>query len=143
MTFLTAVVLASTLCAQERVTPKESKGGVKQSELWAEVPETFRNTKIPQWSFPADVKQWEASEREKTRATLLRCLGEMPPRPDPAKVKVLSKEENDDYVTERFEFYNGVDVQVPGLILIPKNRKGPAPAVLALHGHGSTKERVL
>jgi len=137
------LLLASTLAAQERVTPKDSKGGQKQSELWADVPDTFRTTKIPPWSFPADVKQWESSEREKTRATLMGCLGEMPPRPDPAKVRITSKEENDDYITERFEFSNGVDVLVPGMILIPKNRKGPVPAVLALHGHGSSKERVL
>jgi alpha/beta hydrolase family protein len=143
MSIIVAFLLASTLPAQERVTPKESKGSLKQGELWADVPETFRNTKIPQWSFPADVKQWESAEREKTRATLLRCLGEMPPRPDPANVKILSREENDDYVTERFEFFNGVDTKVPGMILIPKNRKGPVPAVLGLHGHGSTKERIL
>src|SRR5262249_59238353 len=66
----------------------------------------------------------------------------MPPRPDPAKVKVLSKEDQGDYVLERFEFHNGVDMVVPGLLLIPKNRKGPAPAVVALHGHGSSKESV-
>jgi dienelactone hydrolase len=140
---IAVILLLTPLAAQERVTPKDSKGGQKQSDLWADVPEAFRNTRIPQWSFPAELKQWESSEREKTRATLLGCLGEMPPRPDPARVRVLSKEENEDYVTERFEFHNGVDTTVPGMILIPKNRKGPVPAVIGLHGHGSTKERIL
>src|SRR6185369_2750996 len=104
-TIIASLLLLSTAAAQERVVPKESKGGQKQGELWADVPETFRNTRIPQWSSPADVKQWESSEREKTKATLLKCLGDMPPRPDPARVKVTSREENDDYVTERFEFW--------------------------------------
>jgi hypothetical protein len=31
---------------------------------------------------------------------------------------------------------------VPGILLIPKNLKGPAPAIIALHGHGSSKESV-
>jgi hypothetical protein len=142
-TLLASILLLTPLAAQERVTPNESKGGQKQNELWADVPEAFRNTRIPQWSFPAELKQWESSEREKTRSTLLGCLGEMPPRPDPSKVRILSKEENEDYVTERFEFHNGVDTTVPGMILIPRNRKGPVPAVIGLHGHGSTKERIL
>jgi dienelactone hydrolase len=66
----------------------------------------------------------------------------MPPRPDPGTVRVLSKEDLGDYTLERFEFHNGVDMVVPGILLIPKHRKGPAPAVIALHGHGSSKESV-
>jgi hypothetical protein len=142
-TMLVFALLVSTLSAQERVTPQQSKGGQKQGELWADVPESYRNLKIPAWPVPTDLKQWEQSDRERTRATLRRCLGEMPPRPDPAQVKVLSKEEQDDFTVERFEFHNGVDSKVPGMILVPKHRKGPAPAVIGLHGHGSTKERVL
>ena len=70
------------------------------------------------------------------------CLGEMPPRPDPAKVEVLSREEHDGYTLERFEFHNGVDMVVPGMLLLPKGRKGPAPAIVGMHGHGSSKENV-
>src|SRR4051794_1517387 len=44
------------LGAQIRVTPKESKGGEKQGEAWAEVPETFKNLKIPDWPVPTDLK---------------------------------------------------------------------------------------
>jgi dienelactone hydrolase len=139
---LAALILTSELPAQVRVTPKEAKGGQPQGEPWAEVPEGFRNLKIPEWPLPADLKRWQDTDRPRTRATLLKLLGEMPARPDPAKVKVLSREDQGDYVLERFEFHNGVDMVVPGLLLIPKNRKGPAPAVVALHGHGSSKESV-
>src|SRR5262249_52154396 len=72
-----------------------------------------------------------------------RCLGEMPARPDPRKVKVLSREDKGDYTLERFEFHNGVDMVVPGILLVPKGVKGPVPAIVALHGHGSSKESVL
>src|SRR5262249_1307468 len=69
------------------------------------------------------------------------CLGEMPERPNPVKVKLTSKvEDRDGYTLERFEFFNGVDNTVPGVMLIPKGVKGPVPAIVLLHGHGSSKE---
>jgi hypothetical protein len=40
----------------------------------------------------------------------------MPPRPDPARVKVLSKEEHEAYTLKRIEFHNGVDMVVPGIL---------------------------
>src|SRR5687768_16366393 len=121
---LVALACAAPLAAQDRVTPKAAKGGEKQGEAWAEVPESFKGMKIPNWPMPTDLKRWQDVDRAKTRETLLRCLGEMPPRPDPRKVKVVSKEEHDGYTLERFEFHNGVDMVVPGIILIPKERKG-------------------
>ena len=139
---LLVIISASALGAQERVTPASSKGGEKQGEPWAEVPESFKKLKLPEWPLPTDREQWEKVDRLKTRAILLHCLGEMPPRPDPKNVKVVSKEDHDDYVLERFEFDNGVDMTVPGILLIPKNRKGPVPAILGLHGHGSSKESI-
>src|ERR1051325_5027731 len=92
---LLAVFAHAPLSGQVRVTPKEAKGGEKQGEAWAEVPESFRNLKIPEWPVPTDLKQWQDEDRAKTRATLVQLLGEMPPRPDPKKVKVLSREEKD------------------------------------------------
>jgi dienelactone hydrolase len=136
------LVGATPMAAQVRVTPREAKGGEKQGEPWAEVPESFKNMKIPDWPVPTDLKHWQEGERQKTRQTLLRCLGDMPPRPDPRHVKVLSREEHDGYTLERFEFHNGVDMVVPGILLLPKDRKGPAPAIIGLHGHGSSKESI-
>ncbi|MBL8796380.1 MAG: acetylxylan esterase [Planctomycetia bacterium] len=133
---------ALALTAQDRVTPKEAKGGEKQGEPWAEVPDSFKKLKIADWPMPTDLKRWQDTDRAKTRQTLLHCLGEMPARPDPAKVKVLSKEDHDDYTLERFEFYNGVDMTVPGILIVPKKRKGPLPAIIGLHGHGSSKESI-
>jgi hypothetical protein len=72
---LSALLVASALTAQVRVTPKEAKGGEKQGEPWAEVPESFKNLKIPEWPLPTDLKRWQGTDRAKTRETLLRCLG--------------------------------------------------------------------
>jgi dienelactone hydrolase len=143
--FLVLIVigwLSSFAPAQVRVTPKEAKGGEPEGEAWADVPELFRSVKIPQWPLPTDLKRWQEIDRAKTRATLLQCMGEMPERPDPKKVRVVAREEMGDYVLERFEFHNGVDMIVPGVLLLPKGRKGPVPAIIALHGHGSSKESV-
>jgi hypothetical protein len=142
---LVLVFLAATAApavAQVRVTPKAAKGGTPEGEPWVEVPDAFRNLKIPDWPVPTDLDQWRKTDRAKTRETLVKCLGDLPPRPDPSKVKVTKTEEHDGYTLDRFEFSNGVDAVVTGVLLIPKERKGPAPAVVLLHGHGSSKESV-
>jgi dienelactone hydrolase len=136
------LLLPPAVPAQVRVTPAKAKGGEKQGQPWAEVPELFRNLKIPDWPLPTDLKRWQEVDRRETRATLLHLLGDMPSRPDPKKVQVLSREDQGDYVVERFQFHNGVDALVPGILLIPKNRKGALPAIIGLHGHGSSKESV-
>lgn len=148
--FTTALLFAclvlatgSSLEAQERVTPKQAKGGENQGEAWAEVPEDFRKMKIPDWPMPVDLKRWQEVERARTRATLMRCLGEMPARPDPRRVKVLARDDHDDYTVERFEFFNGVDMVVPGILVLPKKRSGPVPVVMGLHGHSGSKNDYL
>src|SRR5262249_23921043 len=64
--------------AQDRVTPRKAKGGTKQGEAWAEVPEAFKRMKLPAWPLPTDLEKWQRADRARTRQTLLRCLGEMP-----------------------------------------------------------------
>jgi dienelactone hydrolase len=136
------LVAGSRALAQVRVTPAASKGGQAPGEPWAEVPESFRHMKLPEWLLPTDLNQWESGDRAKVRATLLSLLGEMPPRPDPRQVKVVSKEDHEGYTLERFQFHNGVDMVVPGILLIPKGLQKPAPAIIGLHGHGSSKESI-
>src|SRR5688572_15628363 len=105
-----AILLAfiAPLAAQERVKPANAKGGKGFGAPWAEVPDLFKKTKIPQWPVPTDLDKWQ-KDRVQVRATLLKCLGDLPARPDPRKVVGTFKEEKDDYTIERFEFFNGVD----------------------------------
>jgi len=56
---------------------------------------------------------------------------------------VTAREDRGDYILERFQFHNGVDTLVPGLLMIPKGVKLPAPTIVALHHYGSNKENVL
>jgi dienelactone hydrolase len=148
-TLLSALVLSACVLlpagmavAQVRVVPEKAEGGEPQGEPWAEVPESFRHMKFPDWPVPTDLAKWQTTDRAATRETLLKLLGEMPARPDPAKVKTISSEDHETYTLERFEFHNGVDMMVPGVLLVPKNRKGRVPAIVALHGRGSSKESV-
>src|SRR5262245_37962633 len=102
---LIAAVLSSSAFAQVRVTPKEAKGGEKQGEAWAEVPDSFKSMKIPEWPLPTDRQRWEQADRAKTRATLLQCLGDLPARPDPREVRVVSREDMGGFILEHFEFH--------------------------------------
>jgi len=136
------VLWVAPASAQVRITPKFAKGGEKQGEPWAEVPETFKSMKLPDWPLPTDLKRWQQVDRARTRATIIECLGDMPPRPDPGKVRVVSTEDRGTYTLERFEFHNGVDMVVPGILLLPKNRKGATPTIIGLHGHGSSMESI-
>lgn len=138
LAFVSACFVAHVV-AQERVKPRQSKGGERQGEAWAEVPAEFRHMKLPDWPLPTDLARWEATDRARTRATLLGCLGDLPPRPDPKQVRVKSREDKGEYVVEEFEFHNGADMVVPGLLAIPKNLRGPAPAVIGMHGHSGSK----
>ena len=97
--------------AQVRVTPETAKGGRIFGEPWIDLPKTFRNLGIPAWPVPTDLRRWQDVDRPKVRQTLVELLGELPARPDPAAVKVLSKEDCGDYTLEHFEFFNGVDMQ--------------------------------
>lgn len=135
--------MATPLPAQVRVTPEKSAGGTPFGEPWAAVPESFRDLGVPDWPVPTDLKRWREVDQPRTRETLLRLLGELPPRPDPSAVKVLSREDRGEFVLERFEFFNGVDMTVPGILAIPKNRKRPVPVVIGMHEHSGSKEDYL
>lgn len=140
---LLALTGASLCQAQIRVTPESSKGGRKFGEPWAEVPESFRDLGVPEWKPPTDLKHWTDVNRAKTKAIVVGSLGELPKRPDPGQVKVLSREEHEAFTLERFEFHNGVDMVVPGILALPRHRKGPVPVIVGLHGHSGSKNEYL
>jgi dienelactone hydrolase len=142
--FLVLVLIdGAPLDAQERVTPTKAKGGTKFGDPWEGIPESFRNLGIPEWPVPTDLHRWEQSGRGEVQKILQQCLGELPPRPSPAKVKVLSRQEFDSFTLERIEFHNGVDMVVPGILAIPKGRTGPVPVIVGMHGHSGSKNEYL
>lgn len=130
-----------------RVKPAKSSGGPRYverySDPWTDIPDSFRDFKIPDWKVPVDLKKWQNTDRAAIRSTLMQCLGDMPARPDPAKVKILSVEDRGEFMLERFEFHNGIDMVVPGILALPKQRKGQTPVILGLHGHSGSKNEYL
>ena len=140
------VVIPSFSAAQIREIPQAARGGTLNSPAWSEPPALFRESlKIPSFPIPTDLSKWE-QDRLKVRETLIKLLGDLPPRPDPQHVKVVSREDRGEFVLERIEFHNGVDALVPGYILLPKDATAPGAkpraAIMALHEHGGSKDSV-
>nr|WP_290937238.1 hypothetical protein [Haliscomenobacter sp.] len=80
----------------------------------------------PDFVLPTSVKTWE-TRRKAVRQTIKACFGPLPARPKPA-VKTLRTEKHPGYTIEYFEFFNGMDATVPGIILIPEQRTPKLPA---------------
>ncbi|MBI2808320.1 MAG: dienelactone hydrolase family protein [Planctomycetes bacterium] len=132
------LALTTSLHAQERIKPAKARGGKTFGEPWAGVPELYRKIQPPVWKPPTNLDTWK-KDRGKVRATLLKCLGDLPKRPDPRRVKVVSTEKKDGYTYHAIEFYNGVDQIVTGVVLVPDGIDRKRPAVILAHGHsGST-----
>ncbi len=132
--------------SQERVTSPHSKGGTPLNAKWEGVPEEFRaSLKFPEWPMPANLQQWER-DRGQVRATLVKLMGDLPPRPDPRKVRVLSSEDRGEFTLDKIQFHNGADAIVPGYVMVPKSppggNAGRRPCILLLHEHGGTKDSV-
>lgn len=108
---------------------------------WDGVPEYYKNWNYPDFQFPSDISKWQ-KERIKIREKLLELLGDVPQRPKQLKVKTLFRNKQNGYILEKFEFDNEIDGIVPGYIAIPENLKGKAPAIIGLHGHGSSKDNI-
>ena len=85
-------------------------------------PLSFLNNKFD------DLTGW----KKEARGKLLELLHYAPPKCDP-RPEVLSKQDRGDYVQEAILFNTTPDVRV---VLVPKQAKRPAPAVVALHDHG-------
>lgn len=146
--FLTPALLCGALLplsvlAQERATSPNSKGGTPLNAKWEGVPEEFRaSLQLPEWPMPTDLARWER-ERGAVRAQLVTLLGDLPARPDPAKVRVVSREDRGDFILEKIEFHNGADAIVPGYVMLPKVPAGTKrPGIMLLHEHGGSKDSV-
>lgn len=92
----------------------------------------------PPFVTPVSRDAWEA-QRPQIRATLWQLLGKLPSRPAQPAVQVISREERDGYIVEKFQFDNGAGATVPGYLLLPKTPSGSTnkcPAILFCHWHG-------
>lgn len=90
---------------------------------------------VPPLVIPSTAEDWKR-HRAEIRATLWRCLGDLPPRSAASPVRLLETVDHGDWTEERIEFDNGAGARVPGVFLLPKRRSGRIPAILYCHWHG-------
>lgn len=80
------------------------------------------------------VKHLPATKAEQ-RKKLYQLLGKLPDRNRPMTVKLISREETDEYILEKLLFdINGLEL-VPAYFTKPKHAKGKVPVVLFNHSH--------
>jgi dienelactone hydrolase len=88
------------------------------------------------------LEEFKTAGREKILDVLLYRPEKVDPRPE-----VLDRVERDDHVREKILFSTTPQFRVPAYVLIPKNLKSPAPAIVDLHSHGGMflfgKEKVI
>ena len=77
-----------------------------------------------------------AAWKRRARGKLLELLHYAPPKCDP-RAEVVQRVDCGDYVRERIQFNTTPDIRVPAYVLVPKNAKFPAPAIVNLHDHGA------
>lgn len=74
-------------------------------------------------------------DKEARRQELYSVLGKLPERHRPMSVKLISREETDEMITEKLLFdFNGFEL-VPAYFTKPKNSKGKIPVILFNHSH--------
>ncbi|MBE0659467.1 MAG: dienelactone hydrolase family protein [Bryobacteraceae bacterium] len=129
------LILAAGLAAAQDKTPPPLQ------QPWEGVPEAYRNLKYGKFAIPSSAAQWK-TQRQRVRQIVIASLGDLPPRPSPSNVRIVSTDQKDGYRIEKFVFHNGVDATVPGYIAIPDKRPGRLPAILTMHGHSSTKDNM-
>jgi hypothetical protein len=91
---------------------------------------------IPKYSFCAqDEVQWK-QWRDNLKETFINALGGFPKKKVELNSRLLEEEELRDHIRQRVVFTSMENLEVPSYVLIPKNRTGKLPAVIACHGHG-------
>jgi len=102
---------------------------------WANVFEKLSARCRPKMSFLSDEYSDPQAWADKARATLLADLHYAPPACDP-NPHILDRIDCGSYNRERIDINTTPDIRVSTYMLVPKDLKGPAPALVALHDHG-------
>lgn len=78
-----------------------------------------------------NVKSW----KRRARGKLLELLHYAPPPCKPS-AEVVERTDQGEWIREKVYFNTTPEIRVPAYVLIPKQAKFPAPAIVALHDHG-------
>jgi dienelactone hydrolase len=115
--------------ASEELPPTGSSVGSLFPFIQSQAPKEFPLSFLrPEFQ---DVAAWKKA----ARARLLELLHYSPPvcAPQP---QVVERVDEGAYIREKIFFHTTPDLRVPAYVLVPKNLRGPAPGIVALHDHG-------
>jgi dienelactone hydrolase len=137
------VVFSHTVFSQSTGDSSYQKPGI-QDNLPSYTPILAKNLVFPfSWSSGnfTDFRTWQSTARAKVIECFLRR-----PKPVPFHPVVLAELDRGNYVACKIVFNLSADSRVLGYLLVPKG-KGPFPAILLFHDHGSKfdigKEKVV
>ena len=108
----------------------------------AAVPAVYQEISAPDFALPSSASEWQTRRPDVLR-TVSAALGDLPERPATLRSRVVSREVRDGYTLERVAVWNGVDQEIGALVLIPKDLRAPAPAVLWLHSSTPDKNQAI
>ena len=77
-----------------------------------------------------DLRGWQRT----ARARVFDHLFYAPPKVD-AKPELIRRTDRGDYVEEYLTFQTTPDLRIPAYVLLPKQARARAPAILVLHSH--------
>ena len=151
--FLTAAGAASAglaLCADSGKPPMDAPRElpVTGADLGSLYPEVLKLSDANRYSLAYAGGKFKSVEEFTTaaRAKVFEVLSYQPEKVDP-KTEVIERVERDDHIREKILFSTTSNFRVPAYVLIPKNLKKPAPAIVDLHSHGGMfvfgKEKVI
>ncbi|MEW6161392.1 MAG: alpha/beta hydrolase family protein [Verrucomicrobiota bacterium] len=90
---------------------------------------------MPAFEIPHALSTW-LEQRGILREKLQGLLGSLPARPSIPQAKLLWRQDRGDFFLEKIVFDNHAGAMVPGYVLLPKNLRTRAPAILYCHWHG-------
>lgn len=98
---------------------------LKQLAAGPDFPLSFLNEEFK------DLAAWKTRALDRLRELLYYRFEKVDPNPE-----IVERVDRGDYIQERVLFNTTSVFRVPAAVLIPKNAKLPAPAIVALHDHG-------
>ena len=78
-----------------------------------------------------NLRKWKSRARARVFQNLFYAPPAVAPEP-----QVIRRREKSDYIEEYLTFRTAPDSRVPAYLLLPKDSRGPAPGIVALHDHG-------
>jgi dienelactone hydrolase len=98
---------------------------IQSQAVKSDFPLSYLNPKFKSY------KAW----KKQARGKLLDLLHYAPPRCE-SRPEIVERSEQGNYFLEKIYFNTTPEIRAPAFLLLPKNAKFPAPAIIALHDHG-------